>query len=183
MCVFFTSNENKSSLFFGKNADHPKRMVDFPLGKGRFPETVMEIVNFAFFEFFIFLYFVIFSCSFTFLLFFFFFFFFFLFLFLFFSRPSKRETTKKKRRTVCFVKKTIFLCENLIFGPRWTGRGAGLGMVHLRVSISFLLTNVCFFFLLRFFLSIISLLALVSEFNCRCFLSGGAPWRCGVMTT
>ena len=51
-------------------------------------------------------------------------------------------------------------------------------MVHLRVtslsffhfSISFLLTNLCFFFFFYVFLSIFSLQALVSEFNCRCFL-------------
>ena len=36
------------------------------------------------------------------------------------------------------VKRTIFFCENLIFGPWWTG---GLGVAHLRVtSLS------CFFF-------------------------------------
>ena len=39
--------------------------------------------------------------------------------------------TWKKIANFPSVKMTIFFCENLICGPRWTGR---LGMAHLRVT-------------------------------------------------
>ena len=80
------------------------------------------------------------------------------------------------------VKTTIFFCENLILVSRWT---RGLGVAHLRVtSLScvslffpsffhslFFLKNVSYFpFFLYFFQKNVSLLALVSGFNCGCFL-------------
>ena len=45
MCVFcFTSNQ-KLSLFFEKNVDQPKRVVDFPWERDTFRNKIMEIVE------------------------------------------------------------------------------------------------------------------------------------------
>ena len=44
VCVFFTFNENLS-LFVGKNADPPKRVVDFPLERDTFRTKIIEIVG------------------------------------------------------------------------------------------------------------------------------------------
>ena len=76
--------------------------------------------------------------------------------FLFFIFQSSEQTPKsnKNRRTVPFVKMTISFCESSMLGSRWTV-GGGLGKAHLRISFK------------KF-----SLLAIVSEFNGRCFLRG-----------
>ena len=49
------------------------------------------------------------------------------FFFLFFFQSSEQmPKPTKHRREVPVVKKTIFCCENLIFGPRWTGKREGV---------------------------------------------------------
>ena len=104
--------------------------------------------------------------------------------FSFFSCPSRRQNWEKNRRTVPIVKRTISFCENSIFGSRWAGGGRGRNeWPILRVT---LLSCFSFFFSFfkfsLFFASLtnvscfasLSLLALVSEFNCflrsRCTL-------------
>ena len=75
---------------------------------------------FWFFMFFIFLF--VLSLFFVFPFFFFSFdFTFHLSLLTFFGCPSRRQKLKNSRE-ILVIKMTIFLCENLICGPRWTGR-------------------------------------------------------------
>ena len=110
-----------------------------------------------------------------------------LFLFLFFFFFQSSEPTPKpetKRRTVPTVKITISFCENSIF---WVSVDRGerrSGKAHLRVTarpwlnapaiplflVEQKVSSFVFFSCLSF--KHISLLALVSEFNCRCFLRG-----------
>ena len=79
---------------------------------------------------------------------------------------------------------TIFVCENSIFGPRWTGAWEygpleGDPAFMFFISLFFIFPNFCFFLeqkgsSLISCLSFkhISLLAFVSQFNHRCFLCG-----------
>ena len=90
----------------------------------------------------------------------------------------------KKSSTSSHCKNDHFLCENSMFGARWTG--PRFGMAHLRVTSAFNFS--CFlkffsFYLLSFsfFSGKNTLQALVSEFNEKCFLR--SPWRCSVLTT
>ena len=76
----------------------------------------------------------------------------------------------KNRRKVPIVLMTIFLSENSIFGPRWTGKES-LGMVHLKVTPAFF-----FFFCFSLFTCSSCLTTDVSSVVV-------APWRCGVLTT
>ena len=67
-------------------------------------------------------------------------------------------------------KDVVFSFENSTFGPRWT-MGLGTAFMFFTSLFSFPLSifeQSCFLFLV--FLSIFSLLALLSEFNCGCFL-------------
>ena len=116
---------------------------------------------FLFFQFCLFFYFSIFL--------------FFFFIFFFFFQSSK-QTPKpaKNRREVPIVKKTIFLCENLILGPRWTGRKGRVKTGPCEGDFAFMffhyfftVFHFCNVFLLFFFFAFkyVSLRASVSEFN------------------
>ena len=101
----------------------------------------------------------------------------FIFSFVIFLSGAKK---RKYRRKVPIVKKTMFLSENSIFGPRWTMAGR---KAYLRVTSAFIFE----FFTLSFFLFFFSFLVLsnefqliasVSEFNCRCFLRSRCSMEC-----
>ena len=111
-----------------------------------------DIFCFSFF-FCIFLVFHVFHfsfCSFSFLCFSFFFFSFdftfHLSLLTFFGCPSRRQKLKNSRE-ILVIKMTIFLCENLICGSRWTGRVRNGPSEGDPASMFF----ISFFFFLQFF--------------------------------
>ena len=119
MCFCFTSIEN-CHFSSEKTVRHPKRVVDFP--RERDVHHFLYVLHFSSFSFSLF----------SFVLFLFFLnFFLFLIFFCFSSFPffhllslslfSVVPADGKNRREVLIVKITIFCCEILIFGPRWTG--------------------------------------------------------------
>ena len=91
--------------------------------------------------------------------------------FSFFSRSSRRQNRENVEK-VPAVKMKIFLCENSIFDPRWTGGEGNRPRFRAFFFHVFLCFKLNVFLLFSFFLvfpfKYVSLQASVSEFNFRC---------------
>ena len=95
-----------------------------------------------------------------------------LFLLTFFGCPSRRQKLKNSRE-ILMIKMTIFLCENLICGPRWTGRvrnGKFEGDPAFMFAICLFIFTIFQFFSQKMFVffsfKYVSLPTLVSKCNC-----------------